>query len=67
MIHTVKINDETHSGKRDLTKPHKYRRAVEIENSTVNDVPPEGYMTGEEFFSGIKKELKKRCQDNGLL
>jgi hypothetical protein len=28
---------------------------------------PDGYVTGEEFFLGIKKELKKRCIENGLL
>jgi len=67
MMRTVKINNETSTGKRDLPQRHKYRRTIDIENSTVNDVPPEGYMTGDEFFSGIKKELKKRCQDNGLL
>lgn len=67
MINTVNTNNETPFGKRVLNQQHKYRKAVEIENSTVNDVPPEGYMTGEDFFSGIKKELKKRCQDNGLL
>jgi len=67
MIHTVKINDNSPTGKRIINDLRRYRIAVEFENPALNGVPPEGYITGEDFFSGIKKELKKRCLKNGLL
>lgn len=67
MIHTVKINDETPTGKRILKNLRKQPSVVKFENSTMNSIPPEGYMSGDEFFSGIKKELMKRCKENGLL
>jgi hypothetical protein len=67
MIHTVLINDETPVGKRILTNLRKQPMVVKFESSTINNTPPAGYMTGDEFFSGIKKELMKRCKDNGLL
>lgn len=67
MIHTVKINDETPTGKRILKNLRMQPSVVKFENSTMNSTPPEGYMSGDEFFSGIKKELMKRCKENGLL
>ena len=67
MKHTVRINDETPTGKRILTNLRKHPMVVEFESSTLNSTPPEGYMTGDDFFSGIKNELKKRCNENGLL
>jgi len=62
MIHTVRINDETPAGKRILSNLRKQTMAVEFESSTINSAPPAGYMTGDEFFSGIKRELMQRCK-----
>jgi hypothetical protein len=67
MIHNLKLNNQTPTGKRIVNKLRMNLSEVDFGTSTVNDATPEGYLTGEEFFSGIKKELKKRCQDNGLL
>ncbi len=67
MIHTVKINDDTPIGKRILTDLRMQPLVVKFESSTISSTPPEGYMTGDEFFLGIKTELKKRCKENGLL
>jgi len=67
MIHTVQINDETPIGKRILNDLRKHQNEVVFNNKAEINLPPEGYMTGDEFFSGIKKELMKRCQENGLL
>jgi len=67
MIYTVKINDSTPTGKRIINDLRRHPKTVEFEKPADNGVPPEGYMTGDEFFSGIKKELKNRCVKNGLL
>ena len=34
---------------------------------TVVKNVPEGYVTGEEFWMGVKADLKKLYQENGLL
>jgi len=67
MMHTVKINDNTPTGKRVINDLRKYTKTVKFVNPIANGTVPEGYMTGDEFFGGIKKELKKRCLENGLL
>ena len=67
MIHTIKIDDKTPTGKRLITELRKHNKEVKFEDPFIEGVIPEGYMTGDEFFTGIKEELKKRCQENGLL
>ena len=67
MMHTVKINDNTATGKQVINDLRKHTKTVKFVNPVVDGNVPEGYMTGDEFFEGIKKELKKRCLENGLL
>lgn len=67
MIHTIKIDDKTVSGKKILEAARKSRKGVEIENPAVSGVVPEGYMTGDEFRVRVKEGLKKRLADNGYL
>jgi hypothetical protein len=67
MIYTLKIDDNTPIGKRLIHELRKYHNEVTFENPSLTGEAPEGYMTGDVFFSGIKEELKKRSQENGLL
>jgi hypothetical protein len=67
MIHTIKIDDNTPTGKRLINELRRHSNVVVFENPSIAGAIPEGYMTGDEFFSGIKEELKKRSQENGLL
>jgi len=61
MIHTIKIDDNSLTGKRLIVELRKHSKVVVFEKP---EVIPEGFMTGDEFFSGIKEELKKRSQEN---
>ena len=67
MIHTIKTDDKTPTGKRLINELRKHNKEVKFENPFIKGAIPEVYMTGDEFFTGIKEELKKRCQENGLL
>jgi len=64
MIHTIKIDDKTPTGKRLIDELRKYHKVVIFEKPSQSEGIQEGYMTGDEFFSGIKEELKRRSQDN---
>jgi len=66
MIHTVKINDCTPSGKRLLEELRRHPKSVEFENQSV-EVIPEGYVTGEEFVKRGKEKILKYYKENGLL
>ena len=67
MIHTIKIDDKTPTGKRLINELRKYNKKVTFEHASLAGATPEEYMTGDEFFTGIKEELRKRSQENGLL
>ena len=67
MIHSIKIDDNTPTGKRLITVLRKHNKVVNFEVPFIEGVIPEVYMTGDEFFTGIKEELRKRAQENGLL
>ena len=67
MLHTTRIEDSVRNGKKKSNDLKRHSQTVEYEKQALTVVPPKGYMTGDEFFSGIKKELKKRCEANGLL
>jgi len=49
MIHTVKIDDKTPTGKRLINELRKHSKVVEFENPDVTGIIPEGYVTGDEF------------------
>jgi hypothetical protein len=55
MIHTVKIDDKTRSGKKILTELHRIRKGVEFENPAVSGNVPEGYVSVDEFFDNVEK------------
>ena len=67
MIHIVKIDDKTPTGKRLIKELHKHHKIVEFKNPAETGFIPEGYMTSDEFFTGIQEKLRKRSQENGLL
>ena len=64
MIHTIKIDDKTPTGKRLIDELRKYRKVVVLEKPSQAEGTPEGYMTRDEFFLGIKEELKKITPQN---
>ena len=67
MIHTIKIDDKSPTGKRLINELRKHNKVVKFEDPFIKGVIPEGYITGDEFFTGIKEELRKRAMENGLL
>ena len=67
MIYTVKINDSLPSGKKLLEELRKHPKSVEIENQTLNDIVPKGYLTGDEFVERGKEKILKYYKENGLL
>ena len=67
MIHTVKINDSTPTGKRLIEELRRHPKFVEFENKSTNGVLPEGYLTGEEFVNRGKEKIFKYYKKNGLL
>ena len=56
MIHTVKIDDKTRSGKKILTELHRIRKGVEFENPAVSGNVPEGFVSVDEFFDNVEKK-----------
>ena len=67
MIHTVRINDSTPSGKRILEELRRHPTSVEFENQTLDGIVPEGYLTGEEFVERGKEKILKYYKENCLL
>jgi hypothetical protein len=67
MIHTVKINDTTATGKRFMRDSHKVRKGIEFKNPVVTGKVPEGYMTGEEFVRSVKEDIISYSKSHGLL
>ncbi len=59
MIHTIKIDDKTPTGKRLIKELRKHHKIVEFENTAETGVVPEGYLTGDEFENQVKDELSK--------
>jgi hypothetical protein len=47
MIHTVTTTNSTVTGEKSTTRLNRTRSVIRVENSTV--IPPENYMTIEEF------------------
>jgi hypothetical protein len=43
------------------------RRHYSEENPALTGKVPKGYMTGEEFFRGIKENITKYYKERGLL
>jgi len=66
MIHTVKIDDKTPTGKRLINELRKHKKIVEFENP-VTGVIPEGYLTSEEFRIEARKDLDELCEKHGIL
>ena len=67
MIHTIKIDDKTPTGKRLIKELHKHHKIVEFKNPTETGVVPEGYLTGDEFENQVKENLIAYCKENGIL
>lgn len=67
MIHSIKIEDKTVSGKKILEVARKSRKGVEIEKTVMSRVIPERYVTSDIFWDNIKKGVIKKLEDNGYL
>jgi hypothetical protein len=67
MIHTVRINDNTSNGKRIIEELRANKKEVEFVTTPVNSSAPEGYMTGDEFWTQSKKNIDIICKKHGLL
>ena len=67
MIHTVKLDDNTKNGKMLLKQLRRYKVGVEIENPFITGVPPEGYMTADDFREKTTEDLKQLCIKHGIL
>ena len=67
MIHTIKIDDKTPTGKRLIKELRKHRKIVEFENPAETGVVPEGYLTGDQFENQVKENIITYCKENGLL
>jgi len=65
MIHTVRIDDKTPTGKKILNELRKYSKVVTFEDPNVTGVIPEGYVTGEEFRKTVKENLRKKFTEDG--
>jgi len=59
MIHTIKIDDKTPTGKRLIKELRKHHKIVVFENPAETRIVPEGYLTGDEFKNQVKDELSK--------
>jgi hypothetical protein len=67
MIHLVKINDNTASGKRLIEELRKNNMDVEFVNTMTNTNSTEEYMTGEEFRIKVMSKIKTHYHKNGLI
>ena len=67
MIHTVYLDDTTTAGKRFVKELRRYKKGVRFENHAVTEIPPEGYMTSEEFKKAAREDLDSICKKYGLL
>jgi hypothetical protein len=67
MIHLVKINDNTASGKRLIEELRKNTMDVEFVNTMTNTNANEEYMTGEEFWKLSRTNIDNICKKHGLL
>ena len=67
MIHTVKIDDKTPTGKRLINELRKHSKVVDFENPAVTGIIPEGYVTGDEFESKVKENINSYCKNNGII
>ncbi|HEY5509162.1 MAG TPA: hypothetical protein VIK29_10850 [Paludibacter sp.] len=61
-----KQNESALSSKSNI-KDKRADKSSHFELPPVTGLPPEGFMTGEEFWAGVKSDLKKYYQENGLL
>ena len=66
MIHTVKIDDKTPTGKRIVNELRRHRKAVEFENPAANGVAPEGFMTMDEFEKEAIKTVHRFCDEHDI-
>lgn len=66
MIHTVKIDDSTRTGKKLLTDLNRARKGVEFDNPAISGIIPEGYMTIDEFREKAIDDTIKFCKEHGI-
>jgi len=67
MIHTIKVDDSSTTGKKLIKDLRRFRKVVKFENPAITGIPPEGYLTGDEFENSLKEEIHQYYNENGLL
>ena len=66
MNQTEKQNESVISYKSDI-KEKRADKSSHFELPPVTGLPPEGFMTGEEFTKRAMEKVRKFCNDNGIL
>lgn len=67
MNHTEKQNDSALSNKSGVTDSRRAKPSNSFELPPVTGLPPEGFITGEEFTKRAMKKVRKFCDENGIL
>jgi hypothetical protein len=67
MIHTVKIDDSTRTGKKLLSDLNRARKGVEFDNPAISGIIPEGYVSVDVFFDNVEKKLIEQLESNGYI
>ena len=55
MIHIIKIDDSSPTGKRIINDLRKHPKVVKFEKTGLTGDVPEGYLTGKSFFRELRK------------
>jgi hypothetical protein len=67
MIHIVKINDESTTGKRLISNLRKHPKDVQFEDQIQNSKVREGYYTLEEFRKIAIEKGQQFCDKHGII
>ncbi|GHT61201.1 hypothetical protein AGMMS50239_11620 [Bacteroidia bacterium] len=67
MVHTVYLDDATINGRKMLKELRRYKKGIQFDSSSMKNIVPEGYMTGEEFRKRAITKVNIFCDKNGIL
>jgi len=65
MIHIVQTDDTTLTGKNFAHEFHPAHK--NFKKSSISGIPPEGYMTSDEFRQRAVLKVDNFCKKNGIL
>lgn len=66
MIHTIKIDDSTPTGKKLVNELRRHTKTVHFEISSTDNIP-KGYMTSDEFWKKSRENVDILCKKHGLI